>query len=322
MVSCCFLVLSACTDNDGYSSLNTDEEWFDIATIESSRVSSTNTTICGTPKTYILCAGQNNSYGSVTVSNDQHNIYVEYESAQTITEVHVWIGKSLLDVPGRKNPAPGRFPYKSVVNGSSYTFTIPYDGSVSQYYIIAHAAFANGETGYASSSCPVTSRIWENWAQYIVYDVQSCTTFPGDEICGTGFGYLAGHATCFLDIPNLNNNRWGWVIGPLGIGTYSDIKVWANAGQCDLGKGQYVADAEVIYDGTNVSFTLWNINPDYNLDESHYNVSHVQRPATTAPGKYNCNTGNCIVTNNGAPIYVIVHTSSTCEGSGGGIDPS
>ncbi len=301
---CAILSFSSCSiqnaelteDFDNYTA-----EKFDIAN---------RTTECFT--SYPLCAGQNNTYGEVIISNDATNLYVTYSSTKIIVDLHLWVGASYLDVPGN-SPAPGKFPYKKEgLYDNSYTFTIPLaniTGVNGCYTIIAHAAFEDGQTGYASNTCPITSRTWKNWAQYVQYCLKE-TCNVEVPVCDTGFGYDANKSKCFIDIQGLKGNRWGWVLGPLTADGNYVFPVYAGAGQCDLLKGTNVGTATVNINNSMVSVSF-NIDPGYEFPEWHFNVSCSQTPTTTAPGQYNCNNGSCQVT---CPdgIYVIIHTV-TCK---------
>jgi hypothetical protein len=71
----------------------------------------------------------------------------------------------------------------------------------------------------------------------------------GDE---TAWGYDTDSSVCFLDMENLNTNRWGWSNGPYAPGDYV-LQLYAGAGQCDLNAGAYVGDLYITYDGAQVT---------------------------------------------------------------------
>jgi len=80
-----------------------------------------------------LLAGQNINVGTVTVTNDAGNLYVEYKITDPnwcISETHVHVGDSLDDFPlagKQKNPVPGQFDYSMKHDPcvTEYTVTIP-----------------------------------------------------------------------------------------------------------------------------------------------------------------------------------------------------
>ncbi|MGB6641473.1 MAG: hypothetical protein WBG67_11900, partial [Thermoanaerobaculia bacterium] len=65
----------------------------------------------------VLCAGKSMDIGTVTVTNDDVNLYVTLsieEEGWYFDETHVAVGDSVDDIPHTKkgNPIPGQFPYK------------------------------------------------------------------------------------------------------------------------------------------------------------------------------------------------------------------
>ncbi len=79
--------------------------------------------------TVTLIAGQSINSGTVTVTNDDANIYVTYSTANgyTLTQTHLYVGNcALIPVNSQGNPVPGQFPYASPHNNiTSYTYTVP-----------------------------------------------------------------------------------------------------------------------------------------------------------------------------------------------------
>jgi hypothetical protein len=84
------------------------------------------------PTTWDLIAGQTTDVGSVTVSNDQENIYVRYTldtPGACFGTLHLWVGTELANVPTNSQgiPVPGQFPYAFDASGlTTHTFTIPF----------------------------------------------------------------------------------------------------------------------------------------------------------------------------------------------------
>lgn len=142
---------------------------------------------------YTLWAGKHNPAGSVTVTNDDENVYVTFntDGSADLGEVHVYVWSSLdeFDAAG-KRPSPGQAPYKAErINGDSYTLTLPADiACAANYYISAHAALIEnntsddedgignnaGETAYAGdfNSPNVYDSQKGAWWSYAVYNVE------------------------------------------------------------------------------------------------------------------------------------------------------
>lgn len=86
---------------------------------------------CLTPSETALMAGQSDNVGSVTLWNDENNVYVSYQmiGAYKLKQTHLYIGAcSSIPVNGAGNPRIGLFPY-SATHGTTgvsvYTYTIP-----------------------------------------------------------------------------------------------------------------------------------------------------------------------------------------------------
>lgn len=143
---------------------------------------------CGTPTQVILYAGQTTNAGSVTVWNDQTNLYVRYQTTGgwVMTESHLAVATTLAGIPQTStgNPRVGNFPYKTTHNPAvtDFTYTIPL-ASVGyvpgdNLFIAAHAVvqlpLGGGkvriETGWGDG----TQFPGKNWAMYFRYLVQPC----------------------------------------------------------------------------------------------------------------------------------------------------
>ena len=75
-----------------------------------------------------------------------------------------------------------------------------------------------------------------SWGYYVNYCKQVCTI---TNTCETAYAYGEQYANCFLNIPGVTSNNWGWSNGPIGAGTYS-WPIYAGAGQCNIGNGTLV----------------------------------------------------------------------------------
>lgn len=139
---------------------------------------------CGTPASVDLVAGQNAVSGSVSVGNDEENLYVTYSTVGdwSITEVQLYVGTAAgLPVNKGGNPSIGQFPYKVTYTSdvTAYTFSIPLSTLPSCVTIAAHAVVVRRdlagnilqkETGWARGP-----RIGGNsWAMKFEYCVQEC----------------------------------------------------------------------------------------------------------------------------------------------------
>lgn len=145
---------------------------------------------CGTPLSVSLLAGQNIQVGTVTVSNDQTNLYVSFTTTGNwwLSETHVHVATSLAGIPQRNgNPVPGQFAYKANHNPmvQNYVYTIPLGSWTpgTQLYIAAHSVvnlldqygnIIQRETGWGQGP----GFPGRNWAMYLTYTVQACNPNP------------------------------------------------------------------------------------------------------------------------------------------------
>lgn len=147
------------------------------------------TSICGEVVTNRFLAGQHIEVGSVNISNDNTNLYVEFTTTGDwyMTETHLLVGS----VSGIKNPAPGKFPYKANHDPAvqSYTYVIALNGLSESFSVAAHAAVVKvdsegnvlqGETAWGEGP-RFTPR--GNWAMYMSYTVQECDDNDDPEPC-------------------------------------------------------------------------------------------------------------------------------------------
>lgn len=89
-----------------------------------------------------LIAGQHAIAGSITVSNDDENLFIIYETVDNwlINETHLYVGTTI-----PTNSAPGIFPYKheELEGATTDSYEIPLEDlgvdSSSTIYIAAHA---------------------------------------------------------------------------------------------------------------------------------------------------------------------------------------
>jgi len=142
--------------------------------------------ICGTPQVSTLWGGKTINVGSVTVSNDDTNLYVKYETTGGwyLKEVHLYV----LDYEPTERLTPGLAPYKSgnIAYTTSYTFTVSL-GDIecgTTLWLQAHASVATldgegketqSETAYGGD---ITDPGQGSWYGNIMYVVQCCEEEP------------------------------------------------------------------------------------------------------------------------------------------------
>ena len=131
--------------------------------------------------------------------------------------------------------------------------------------------------------------------------------------CETAYAYGNNLATCFLSIPNINSNNWGWTNRVSTAGTYN-WPIYAGAGQCDIDKGTLVGTLTVVYTGTSATIS-YNVEAPYTISERHLWIGTDKLPKNkkgqyiTAPGQFNYNGYSNPVTINGltSPFYTAAH---------------
>jgi len=168
--------------------------------------------ICGIPKVFTLWAGKNTDVGTVTVSNDEDNLYVTYNTTGEwyLKEVHLHVG--LGDAPTERL-TPGQTPYQAedISYARSYTFEVPLDEFVvtcdeTTLWLQAHADVVrldeegneevpdSGETAYGGD---ITKPKKGSWYGNISYTVQCCEEeqepcyeWKGETAWGDGVRYV------------------------------------------------------------------------------------------------------------------------------------
>ncbi len=151
--------------------------------------------ICTTSGFSILKAS-NRSYnaGTVEYTVEEGNLIVTYLPAPgvTISEVHLWVGMDLDDMPAAGNGAPrnGHFPYRNIENIIPLEDIPGYteDGIL---YIVAHAVvrgskdaeFRKTETAYAGDEKGNSKR----WFWYIAFgQEEECVPVDGQDLGTAG----------------------------------------------------------------------------------------------------------------------------------------
>lgn len=283
--------------------------------VEPGRLNLVTITQTGQSSTPIF-AGQNIEVGKVTLvdidtDGDGYKdaLQVKYEITLTpwvITEIHFAVSKSSDGIPQTKkgNLIPGQFAYKFENLGglTEYTFVVPFTAfdfgcdPLDVLYAAAHCVVGipDGAGGYIQ-----TETGWgfgnrtsgNNWAMIFSFNINCDVNNPTPpaQKSETAWAYACNYAFCFLNIPNLNSNNWGWTNGPFTAGQYT-FDLYAGAGQCDRSRGTLVGKVTVSYNGLTAQVTF-NTCGNYTLDETHLYVGADQLymkngEPTVAPGKF------------------------------------
>lgn len=263
-------------------------------------------TPCGI-KVADLWAGQTIDAGSVTIYNDNTNLYVTVFSTDgyiTGTEqLKMWVGTDLLNMPQNKQgiPIPGQFPYKITTDGNTtYTFTIPLNSLAlinncgQPVYVVVHAdVLADNGSGTISSETAFGGDVagtGPRWWYYSNYTIECCSTPPVFDRSETAFakgGYVftTDKKSNPENLPSLNltKNRWGWAINIKkdGVTTYD---IWAGAGLNKTSSGIHVGTLTITKLGNSISVT-YSLFSGKVMQESHIYVGDY-KPTTLAPGQY------------------------------------
>lgn len=105
-----------------------------IASAETGRGENlTESSSCVVPVTTPLMAGQTTNVGSVTVTNDESNVYVTYQTTGSylVKKTHLYVGScTAIPVSNSGNPRIGHYPYQTIhgTGVASFTYTIPRAG--------------------------------------------------------------------------------------------------------------------------------------------------------------------------------------------------
>ncbi len=264
---------------------------------------------CGTPKVVDFFAGQTIDAGSVTIYNDNTNLYVTVYSElgfQSGTEqIKMWVGADLTNMPQNTNgiPIPGQFPYKiTTTGGTTCTFTIPLiDLSLvnkcgDMIYVVVHGDVlvsdgiggTKGETAFGGDTPGVGNRWW----YYTTYTIQCCTDTPPPVFDRSETAFAKGGYVFTTDtksnperLPSLKltKNRWGWAINFKNDGT-TTYDIWAGAGLNNTLNGTKVGTLTVTKSGTTVTVT-YTLLSGKTMQEAHIYIGDL-KPTTVAPGQY------------------------------------
>ncbi len=290
---------------------------------------------CGNPYVANLVDYQQTiTAGTVTYGNDATKMYVTYDLTG-----EWWIQNAVLfvgpaseagtiypDGSGQFAPwywvSPYRhdfFPWEFTQN---HTFEIELSGLDECFVVVAYANAKNLTTNQ-------NKYVWgkstlKTFGYWLDYCVQSCVPPPPPlGGCETGYAYGESYANCFLNIPGVQSNNWGWSNGQISSGTYN-WPIYAGAGQCNIGNGIHVGTLTVNYTPPTAVVT-YTVFDGYELNATHLYVGNQILPKknnkyTTAPGQFPYKHGSLngvssdTYTINGlsGSIYVSAH-SEVCD---------
>ena len=267
---------------------------------------------CGTPVVSpMVDFAQTISPATVTIGNDGTNLLIKYQLntpdwyfnlpglfVGTAAELAA-LGDVDFDGPGTIDLNSGSPPFGLPIPsgppayrnyGTYWEHIIPLSTLPDCFVVVAFARIRND----------IESRSLNIWGKsalktsgyYMNYCVQQCETPPPPPPlggCETAYAFGESVATCFLNIPGVQSNNWGWSNGPLGSGTYS-WPMYAGAGQCNIGNGTHVGTLTVNYTPPTATVT-YTVFDGYVMNETHLYVGNQILPRrgnkfTTAPGQF------------------------------------
>jgi hypothetical protein len=291
------ILFTGCQKNELGDNLKDDPNYSENNFLKSLTITNTNGKIeyCGVPlEGNLIDYEQTINPGTLTVGNDLINLYVTYNLTGDwwIKNVTLYTGAAEA-VPGIINPdgtgnfAQWLFPYYYYPLDLIPVFTFQIDLNTLEecFVVVAYAHLQNVVTGERKYAWGKSSLKTNGF--YMNYCKQSCP--PPPTMCETAYAYGLSYANCFLNIPGVNSNNWGWSNGPIGAGIYS-WPIYAAAGQCNIDNGILVGTLEVNYTPPTATIE-YVMNSGYTLNETHLYVGNLILPKknnkfTTAPGQF------------------------------------
>jgi len=320
--------------------------------------SKTDFVYCGTPlvvpmKNYNLDQALSLRYATLTIGNDETSLLVRYEiddptmwyisnprlfvgTPEQLSVLAPNIGVGGVDFQGEGTVHfPDSPPTLPIIGPTfapnttwAWDYTIPLSELPECFIVVAYAriTYATNQWNYKAifgKSLEKTS------GYYLSYCVQTCPPPPPPPPplggCETGYAYGGNYANCFIGIPGVTSNNWGWSNGPISAGVY-DWPIYAGAGQCELGNGTHVGTLTVNFTPPTATIT-YSVIDGYVWNATHLYVGSLILPKkngkfTTAPGQFpykheNLNGASTDTYSiSGLPnnIYVAAH-SEVCDGN-------
>jgi hypothetical protein len=276
------------------------------------------------PVCQTLYGGQTIEVGTLCVDKQNDQLQVTYTTTNQwyLSEVHLWIGRHIEDMPQTSSgaPIPGQFPYSAeFLDTQSYTFFISLAelGVVScpdQLLVAAHASvvkkdgsvIVQQETAWADGTpFPDTTR----WGWFFEFTVPCDDDVGnGQRECDTAFAF---GDTTFIDL-GLTRSRWGWELTNITEGSYS-APLYAGAGRNNINKAEYVGDLYITYQGGTLT-VQYVMFPGYGLDETHLYAGY-EHVSTIAPGQFGNTRDDLGGASNdtytlyfdGRPLFLVAH---------------
>ena len=273
------------------------------------------------------------SYGNVTIGNDAANVYVNYEMAAgwfiESTILYVGTPEGLPVLPGDPySTLPdgtgyfhiGYFPYQyspgwPMTLLTAHTVSVSLAGLPDCFIVVAYARVRDAAGTAKLVSAKANSNGFKSYGFYIDYCRQSC----GMNETAYAFGDDGVTANCFLNIPGITSNNWGWTNGAIPNGTYN-WPLYAGAGQCNLANGTMVGTLNVVYSGSVATVTYSSLNAGIKLNTTQLWVGNTMLPLKkgkfiTAPGQFpykhenlgGVTTDTFTITGLSGNIYVAAH---------------
>lgn len=239
-----------------------------------------------------------NSYGTITVGNDLVNLYLTFEAKAgfNLKNTYLYVGSDLspaglVDIlpNGTEEFHLSSNLFSKYAPGPPapiYQKVIPLSTLPDCFVIVAFADIPNdpaNDASYVRVSAKAPSA-FKSYGYHLEYCKQICGSG-----CETAYAFGNDKANCFINIPGVNSNNWGWSNGPIGAGTYS-WPIYAGAGQCDIQKGTLVGTLNVVYTPPTAKIT-YNMGGNVHLSVTQLYVGNQILPKknnklTTAPGQF------------------------------------
>lgn len=256
---------------------------------------------CGTVKTPLL-GGKTINVGNLTVSNDNGNVYVRFETTGDwlLEEVHLYI----VDYMPTARLVPGSAPFKSGKFENyqeSYEFTLPFGefGCDDIVWLQAHASvvkvvdgiIVQGETAYGGT---ITQPQKGSWYGNVVYKI-CCGYTPPTPVCQTETAWAGNFDPRPLKSNGKPDGNWFFVYNGSGIQT-----IWAGQ-HINIGTVQMM-DGSLVISLTN-GWGLQNVSDPVKIQG--YNDSYpVVAPA---PGQLTTYKGNELAVQIDAYDFYAIH---------------